>query len=182
VDESGQEKTGQATVGVQRQYMGCTDRIANGVTTVYCSYAAPAGHALVAARIYVPAGQLADPTRRAACGIGEDVTFRTKSQLAIDICRDMLADDTMPPWAAGDEVYGRSDQLRTFLHDNGVGYVMRVGCAFHVDVSAGVRIRADQAVARFVTTHAWQARVGPRHGTFPRACSAGVGRRVPTTV
>lgn len=156
LDESGQEKTGQATVGVQRQYMGCAGRIANGVNTVYCSYATPAGHALVDARIYIPADQLADQTRRTACGIGEDVTFRTKPQLAIDICRDMLADDTMPPWAAGDEVYGRASQLRKFLQDNGVGYVMRVGCAFHVDVSAGMRIRADQAVARFVTTPAWQ--------------------------
>lgn len=156
LDESGQEKTGQATVGVQRQYMGCAGRIANGVNTVYCSYATPGGHALVAARIYVPVDQLADPTRRAACGIGEDVTFRTKPQLAIDLCRDMLADDTMPPWAAGDEVYGRSSQLRKFLHDNGVGYVMRVGCAFHVDVSAQLTARADTVVARFVGPDAWQ--------------------------
>lgn len=156
LDESGQEKTGQATVGVQRQYMGCAGRIANGVNTVYCSYATPAGHALVAARIYVPADQLADPTRRAMCGIGDDVTFRTKPQLAIDICRDMLADDTMPPWAAGDEVYGRSGQLRKLLQDNGVGYVMRVGCAFHVDVSPEVKLRADHVVARYVTADAWQ--------------------------
>lgn len=156
LDESGQEKTGQATAGVQRQYMGCAGRIANGVNTVYCSYATPGGHALVAARIYVPADQLADPARRAACGIGQDVTFRTKPQLAIDLCADMLADNTMPPWCAGDEVYGRSGQLRTFLQDNGVGYVMRVGCAFHVDVSPEVRIRADQVAARFVTKAAWQ--------------------------
>jgi SRSO17 transposase len=47
LDESGQEKTGQATVGTQRQYTGCAGRIANGVNTVYCSYATPAGHALV---------------------------------------------------------------------------------------------------------------------------------------
>jgi SRSO17 transposase len=110
LDESGQEKTGQATVGTQRQYMGCAGRIANGVNTVYCSYATPGGHALVDARIYVPADQLTDPQRRAACGIGDDLAFRTKPQLAIDICRDMLVDDTMPSWAAGDEVYGRSSQ------------------------------------------------------------------------
>lgn len=156
LDESGQEKTGQHTAGAQRQYMGCAGRVANGVNTVYCSYATPAGHALVAARIYVPADQLADPARRAACGIGDDLVFRTKPQLAIDICRDMVTDHTMPPWAAGDEVYGRSGQLRTFLQDNGVGYVMRVGCAFYVDVSPGVRICADKAVARFVTKAAWQ--------------------------
>jgi SRSO17 transposase len=51
LDESGQEKDGTATAGVQRQYMGCAGRIANGVNTVYCSYATPAGHALVGARI-----------------------------------------------------------------------------------------------------------------------------------
>lgn len=156
LDESGQEKTGQATVGTQRQYMGCAGRIANGVNTVYCSYATPGGHALVDARIYIPADQLADPQRRAACGIGDDLTFRTKPQLAIDICHDMLVDNTMPPWAAGDEIYGRSSQLRKFLQDNGVGYVMRVGCAFHVDVSARLSARADTVVARFVGADAWQ--------------------------
>jgi hypothetical protein len=31
LDESGQEKTGEDTVGVKRQYMGCAGRIANGV-------------------------------------------------------------------------------------------------------------------------------------------------------
>jgi SRSO17 transposase len=157
LDESGQEKTGDVTVGVQRQYMGCAGRIANGVNTVYCCYATPGGHALVGARIYVPADQLADPARRAECGIGEEVTFRTKPQLALDICRDMLADATMPPWAAGDEVYGRSGQLRTFLQDNQIGYVMRVGCAFHVTVAPGSgSARADQTVTRYVGTDAWQ--------------------------
>jgi SRSO17 transposase len=87
LDESGQEKTGEHTVGVQRQYMGCAGRIANGVNTVYCSYATPGGHALVGARIYVPADQLADPVRRVASGIGADVGFRTKPQLAIDTRR-----------------------------------------------------------------------------------------------
>ncbi|GAB3809463.1 hypothetical protein GCM10027605_44680 [Micromonospora zhanjiangensis] len=51
--------------------MGCAGRIANGVNTVYCSYATPGGHALVGARIYVPADQLADPDRRAVrLGVG----------------------------------------------------------------------------------------------------------------
>ena len=61
LDESGQEKQGVATAGAKRQYMGCAGRIANGVNTVYCSYATPGGHALVGARIYVPADQLDRP-------------------------------------------------------------------------------------------------------------------------
>jgi hypothetical protein len=63
----------------------------------------------------------------------------------------------MPPWAAGDEVYGRSGQLRTFLDDNQIGYVMRVGCAFHIAVApSSGSARADQMVTRYVGTDAWQ--------------------------
>jgi SRSO17 transposase len=156
LDESGQEKGGDATAGVKRQYMGCAGRIANGVNTVYCSYATPGGHALVGARIWVPAEQLDDPDRRAMLGIDADVTFRTKPQLAIDILTDMVADATMPPWAAGDEVYGRSSKLREFLQDNEIGYVMRVGCAFHVPVRPGLNARAEQVTARYVAPDAWQ--------------------------
>lgn len=182
LDESGQEKTGQATAGVKRQYMGCAGRIANGVNTVYCSYATDGGHALVGARLYVPAEQLADQARRAALGIGADVAFRTKPQLALDICRDMLADHTMPPWAAGDEVYGRSGELREFLENNEVGYVLRVGCALTVELLAGARLRADTVVRRYLSSAtrwqvcsvagskgerryawAWVATASPRH-------------------
>jgi SRSO17 transposase len=143
LDESGQEKHGEATAGVKRQYMGCAGRVANGVNTVYCSYATTGGHALIGARIYVPEDQLTDTDRRATLGVPEKVTFKTKSQLAQDILGDAIADHTMPPWVAGDEVYGRSGPLRTFIEDNGSGYVMRVGCAFAVELPSRIRLRAD---------------------------------------
>ena len=34
LDETGQQKTGSATAGVKRQYMGCAGRVANGINTV----------------------------------------------------------------------------------------------------------------------------------------------------
>ena len=34
IDESGQEKSGEHTAGVKRQYMGCAGRVANGINTV----------------------------------------------------------------------------------------------------------------------------------------------------
>nr|WP_233574178.1 IS701 family transposase [Amycolatopsis panacis] len=147
LDESGQEKQGDTTAGAKRQYMGCAGRVANGVNTVYCSYATAGGHALVGARIYMPEEQLADAGRRAALGVPDDVEFATKPQLAADILAEMIADATIPPWIAGDEVYGRSGKLRTFLEDNGIGYVMRVGCAFTLEVTPDQRMRADAAVA-----------------------------------
>ncbi len=110
--------------------MGCADRIANGVNTVYCSYATPGGHALVGARIWVPDDQLTDADCRIALGIPAEVVFKTKPQLAQDILVEMIVDQTMPPRVAGDEVYSRSSTPRTFLPDNEIGYVLRVGCAF----------------------------------------------------
>ena len=142
--------------------MGCAGRVANGVNTVYCSYATAGGHALVGARIYVPEDQPTDPDRRAAPGIGTGVEFKTKPQLAQDLLTDMIADATIPPWIAGDEVYGRSGKLRTFLEDNGTGYVMRVGCAFTAEVTPGARIRADDAVVTHLSgrkhKRRWQVR------------------------
>lgn len=185
LDESGQEKQGESTAGTKRQYMGCAGRVANGVNTVYCSYATPGGHALVGARVYVPEEQLADTEHRAALGIPAEVEFKTKPQLACDILTEMIADESIPPWIAGDEVYGRAGKLRTFLQDNGIGYVMRVGCAFAVEPRPGQRVRADTAVATHLAGHkhkrrwqvcsvtgskgerayawAWLATASPRH-------------------
>ncbi|MDX8048520.1 IS701 family transposase [Lentzea sp. BCCO 10_0798] len=139
LDESGQEKQGESTAGAKRQYMGCAGRVANGVNTVYCSYATAGGHALVG------------------------LEFKTKSQLARDILADMIADKTIPPWIAGDEVYGRAGKLRTFLEGNGIGYVMRVGCAFTIELPTGERMRADAAV----TTHL----TGRKHKRRWQVCS-----------
>lgn len=66
LDESGQEKTGEATAGVQRQYMGCAGRIANGVNTVYYTYCHPGRACAGRCPIYLPADQCADSGRRAA--------------------------------------------------------------------------------------------------------------------
>jgi SRSO17 transposase len=163
VDESGQEKQGESTAGAKRQYMGCAGRVANGVNTVYCSYATTQGHALVGARIYLPAEQIDDPDRRAVLGISEKVIFKTKPQLAQDILADMIADKTAPPWIAGDEVYGRCGPLRGFIEDNELGYVMRVGCAFTIEVPSQVRLRADGLVTAYLS--------GPKQANRWETCS-----------
>jgi len=151
LDESGQQKRGDATAGVKRQYMGCAGRVENGVNTVYCTYATVGGHALAGARIWVPAEQCGDEESREALGIPADVVFTTKPQLARDIVTDMVADDTMPPWFAGDEVYGRSGELREYIETQGAGYVLRVGCDFRMEVTPGTRVRADSLAVKHLS-------------------------------
>jgi SRSO17 transposase len=155
LDESGQEKAGEHTAGVKRQYLGCAGRVANGINVVFASYAALAGHAIIAARLYVPGDWAGDSERRAAAGIPEDLVFATKPQLGTEIVEELVAGGRCPPWVTGDEVYGRDAQLRAFLEDQGTGYVLKIPCSFRVTLPAGQKVRADHA-ARLVPARAWQ--------------------------
>jgi SRSO17 transposase len=155
LDESGQEKTGEHTAGVKRQYLGCAGRVANGVNVVYADYVAPAGHAVIAARVYVPADWAGDSERRAAAGIPEDLAFKTKPQLAAEIITALAAERRCPPWVTGDEVYGRDTKLRRALEGQATGYVLKVPCSFRVTLPDGQKIRADHA-ARLAPARAWQ--------------------------
>jgi SRSO17 transposase len=155
LDESGQEKAGEHTAGVKRQYLGCAGRVANGINVVYASYAALAGHAIIAARLYVPKDWADDSERRAAAGIPEDLEFATKPQLATEIVKELITEGRCPPWVTGDEVYGRDTKLRSFLEDRRTGYVLKIPCSFRVTLSAGQKVRADHA-ARLVPAAAWQ--------------------------
>ena len=56
VDESGDLKKGEHTVGVQRQYTGTAGRIENAQVTAYLAYASRGGHALIDRELYLPRG------------------------------------------------------------------------------------------------------------------------------
>jgi SRSO17 transposase len=155
IDESGQEKAGEHTAGVQRQYLGCAGRVANGINVVYAGYAAPAGHAVIAARLYVPAGWANDSERRRAAGVPDDLEFKTKPQLAAEMVDEIIAEGHCPPWVTGDEVYGRDARLRSFLEARRTGYVLKIPCSLRVTLPTGQKMRADHA-ARLVPATAWQ--------------------------
>jgi SRSO17 transposase len=155
LDESGQEKAGEHTAGVKRQYLGCAGRVANGINVVFASYAAPAGHAIIAARLYVPRDWAEDSERRAAAGIPEGLAFATKPQLAGEIVKELITEGRCPPWVTGDEVYGRDAGLRTVLEDQHTGFVLKIPCSFRVTLPAGQKVRADHA-AQLIPARAWQ--------------------------
>src|SRR5262245_12052423 len=128
LDEPGQEKAGEHTAGVARQYLGCAGWVANGINVVYVSYAGPAGHAVIEARLYVPRDWADDRERCRAAGIPGDLEFATKPQLAAQIVKQLRGERRCPPWVTGDEVYGRDTKLRSFLEDQGTGYVLKIPC------------------------------------------------------
>jgi len=66
LDESGQEKKGESTCGVKRQYVGCAGRVSNAVNIVYATLATVRGYALAGARPYLPREWAEDQSRRAS--------------------------------------------------------------------------------------------------------------------
>jgi hypothetical protein len=102
IDETGQEKAGEATAGVKRQYLGCAGKVASGISTVHVSYVREkAGHALIGARQRIPREHLQDPVKSLVMGLPLDLAFRTKGQLAIDISTDAAAGGIRPDFCCG---------------------------------------------------------------------------------
>lgn len=160
LDETGQQKAGTATCGVKRQYMGCAGRLANGINTVYLAYVRErVGHALIAARQWIPAEHLTDPDTPAGMGIAHGQVFRTKGQLAIDICTDAYADGVVFDFACGDEVYGTCTQLREFFEDRQQAYVLRVASTFMLTLNPETRMTCAKAIALLANDERrWQIR------------------------
>lgn len=154
VDETGDVKKGVHTVGVQRQYTGTAGRIENSQVAVYLVYAGARGHAAVDRELYVPRSGTCDHDRCQAAGLGEDIAFATKPELARTLIERFLDAGHRVGWVAGDEVYGGNPKLRSALEENGLGYVLAVACSAEVTTRAG-KFRADTLAAK-VPKRAWQ--------------------------
>jgi SRSO17 transposase len=158
--------------------------VANGITTVHLAYAREGtGHALIAARQWIPREHLDDPARRKIMKLPPELAFRTKGQLAIDLLAEVLADGITLDFACGDEVYGSCTHLREYLEARGQAYVLRVPSNFYLTVTGGLRLTCKDAATRRLGgdlrwevrsaghgskgqrwyAWAWLATVSPRH-------------------
>ena len=92
-------------------------------------------------------------------GLPLDLEFRTKGQLAIDICADCRADGLSFDFACGDEVYGSCTQLRESLEEHGQAYVLRVACNFTLRFAPGAKVTCAAAVRTLLKdTRRWEVR------------------------
>lgn len=178
VDETGFLKKGTRSAGVARQYSGTAGRIENSQVGVFLAYATPAGRTFLDRELYLPAAWTDDRDRCAAAGIGPDVEFATKPQLAMRMLARALDAAVPAAWVAGDEVYGQYSKLRVMLEEREVGYVLAVPVNQHVHTrlngpagghSGGqlVELRAD-ALAAQLPAQAWKKISAGRGAKGPR--------------
>ena len=129
VDESAVPKCGDQSVGVARQYCGATGKIDNCQVGVYLAYASAHGHTLLDERLYLTEDWAADAERRQAAGVPEDVVFRTKPELALELVRT-VGPQVRHGWVTFDEGYGKDPGFLSGLEELNERYIGEVPKSF----------------------------------------------------
>ena len=111
VDGSGFPKQGDASVGVKRQWCGQLGKVDNCQVGVFLGYASQQGYTLLDRRLYLPAEWVLDEAyadRRDKCGVPDDITFKTKPELALEMVKAVADSGQLRfRWLTCDEEFGR---------------------------------------------------------------------------
>jgi SRSO17 transposase len=156
VDGMAVPKKGTQSCGVARQWCGHLGKVENCQVGVYLGYAGRGGHALLDARLYLPAGRAADAEHRHKTHVPEAVSFREKWRLALELI--VTSGAGVPHgWVSGDDEFGRVSAFREGLRSARQRYVLDVPSNtlirdLHAERAAGTRVPPWESVS------AWAAR------------------------
>lgn len=127
VDESAHLKKGDKSVGVVKQYAGVAGKVENCQVGVYASLVHGNRAALVNERLFIPKAWSVDRARCGKAGIPrEDVQFKTKPQLALEMVDQAISGGIEFDWIGGDGLYGHNRELRNGLEKRNLFYVLDV--------------------------------------------------------
>ena len=129
IDDTGFPKKGRHSVGVARQYCGMLGKQDNCQVAVSVSLASDQGSLPVAWQLYLPEEWASDPERRRKAGVPEEVRFATKTQIALQQMRKLLAEGATRHCVLADAGYGVDTAFRRALDEMGLLYVVGVTSA-----------------------------------------------------
>jgi SRSO17 transposase len=135
VDETGFAKKGTKSVGVKRQYSGTLGRVDNCQVGVFANYYSTQGHTFLDRKIYLPEEWCEDKERREEAGVPENVVFRTKPELGVEMIRTAVSEEIPFQWVGGDSVYGDSPTFVQGVRELGKWYVLDVSSEAYVWLS-----------------------------------------------
>jgi SRSO17 transposase len=120
VDETGFLKKGRMPAGEARQYTGTAGRVENCQVGVFLAYCSPDGaRALIDRELYIPEKWAQDRERCRAAGIGGEVKFATKPQLAKATIGRAVKAGAPFTWVTGDGAYGGNPRAAGMAGDRG---------------------------------------------------------------
>lgn len=126
IDETGWVKKGDQTPGVQRQYCGAVGKQENCLITVHLGYAAKNFHCLLDGEMYLPQSWQDDRARCRAAGIPDEVVYRPKSVIALELYDRARQHGVHFEWLTFDEWYGAKPEFLRALDQRGQKYVAEV--------------------------------------------------------
>jgi SRSO17 transposase len=106
IDETSFVKQGQKTPGVQRQYLGTVGKKENGIVTVHLAYAADDFHCLLDGELFLPESWAQDSARCREAKIPETMTYRPKTEIALELYDRARSNGIDFDWLTFDEWYG----------------------------------------------------------------------------
>ena len=130
VDETSCPKKGDKTPGVQRQWCGATGKQDNCVTTVHLGYAVDDFHCLLDSELFLPESWSEDRPRCRAAHIPDEMTYRPKWQIALELLDRARANGVSFRYLTFDEGYGGKPEFLRQLAARGQAYVAEVPRTF----------------------------------------------------
>lgn len=127
LDETAFAKQGKKSVGVARQWNGRLGKVDNCQVGVFAALTDGHRSALVDFRLYLPAEWVEDAPRCRAAKIPEDrIQFRKKSELAVEMVDEALANGLQFGWVLADGGYGKEPDFLEALDDRGLRFIVDV--------------------------------------------------------
>jgi SRSO17 transposase len=130
IDETSDDKNGHKTPGVQRQWCGSKGKVENCIVTVHLAYATPDFHCLLDGDLFLPEGWADDRPRCQEAGIPDDVAYRPKWRIALELYDRAIANGVQLEWLTFDEGYGGKPDFLRGLVERGQWFVAEVPTTF----------------------------------------------------
>jgi SRSO17 transposase len=122
IDETGIPKKGKKSVGTARQWCGRLGKVDNCQVGVFAGPSA----ALVDGRLFLPKEWTDNRKRCRDAGVPDEVVFKTKSQLALEIVHHARSQGIRFAWIGVDGGYGKEPDFLSTLDDEGEQFVADV--------------------------------------------------------
>jgi len=126
IDEVSFPKQGKQSVGVTRQYCGALGKTANCQVSVTLDLGTEEASTPLDWALYLPKAWIEDPVRRKKAGIPEEIPFKTKPELALDLIDNARRWGLQDHLVLADSAYGDSYEFRQGLRERKLDYVVQV--------------------------------------------------------
>jgi SRSO17 transposase len=128
IDETGFPKEGTKSAGVAPQYCGTVKDVVNCQVGVFLALVHGKRRTLIDERLYLPEVWANDFPRRREAGIPDEVTFKTKADLALEMILHARDNGVDFAWVGMDSFYGNQPWLLDRLDAEGIEYIADIHC------------------------------------------------------